>query len=178
MVSQFIRLRFKNAAQTVQTFTMFGASTNSMYFDSYEIQGIELTEPQGPEVSTTVEGFAASVIKTMGRKASFSVILDTPQTLEKFDRLSSFVNTDRFVVGLTVMQGNFIWNSSLDNYGLQAISSEMNCVLEFAPLKTRNIMYGRSLQSTTIPFVAHETAFFPLPNAGDVIAAAPSGGGN
>ena len=178
MVSQFVRFRFKNAAQVAQTFTMFGVSTQSMYFDSYEIRGVEIIEPKAPEVSVTIEGNASSVIKTMGKKLRFSITLDTAQTLEKFDRLSTFVNIDRFTVGITVMQGDSVWGPQFDNYGLIPISYETDCILEFAPLNHHNIVFGRSLQSTTIEFTAHATTFTALPNASDVIAVAPNGQGN
>jgi len=178
MVDQFIQLRFKNAAGNVQTFTAFGVSTNSLYFDSYEIRSVVIANPKSPEVSVTVGGNAAAVVKTTGYRIDFSVNLDNPQTLEKLRLLDIFVNYDRWTVEITVRAGLFIWTPTFDGYGLSPSTFSMNSILEFAPLDHQRPSFGEVMAGASIAFTARQTTIFTLPVATDVIAQAPSGGGN
>jgi len=178
MVDQFIQMRFKNAAGNVQTFTAFGVSTNSLYFDSYEIRSVVITNPKSPEVSVTVGGNAAAVVKTTGYRIDFAINLDNPQTLEKLRLLDIFVNYDRWTVEITVRAGLFIWTPTFDGYGLSPSTFSMNSILEFAPLDHQRPSFGEVMAGASIAFIARQTTIFTLPVASDVIAQAPSGGGN
>lgn len=178
MVDQFIRMRFKNSAGNVQTFTALGASTQAIYLDSYEVRDILVTNPKAPEVAVTVGGKAAAVVRNTGSNAAFTVNLDNPQTLDKLRLIDVFVNTNRWIVEFSIMAGYFIWSPGFDGYGLTSASYSMDSILEFDPMAYQKPSFGIAMAATTVQFIARETMIFPLPVASDVIAQAPSGGGN